>query len=262
MSAREPIEWDAYRPEQQRQVTTTMVEDLKRREEIGRPPRETVHQQNIGPRQEADTLNIVGSGAVSEDVFAPAYPLYDEREWPNSLKLPRGEKWRPPKGFTGRDGATPSAEQKAQWAREEPDGKIAQRLPETYIGIDVDHYGHKRGGDTLTEAEKRWGPLPPTYVSTSRPDGVSGIRIYRIPAGVKLNGNITFPDLGLGDIEIIQNHHRYLVCSPSIHRFTPIPATATTGTSPATGRWGLGVSDVSPPRSMPPQSSMPRRASR
>jgi Bifunctional DNA primase/polymerase, N-terminal len=211
------MEWDANRRGQQCQVTTAMVEDFKRRQEIHHPPRETADQQDIGPRQEADTPNSVGSGGVSEGVFARAYPLYDRREWPNSLKLPRGEKWPPPKGFTGRDGATPSAEQKAQWAREEPDGNIAQRLPETCIGIDVDHYGHKRGGDTLTEAEKRWGPLPPTYVSTSRPDGVSGIRIYRIPEAFKLNGNIAFPDLGLGDIEIIQNHHRYMVCSPSIH---------------------------------------------
>ncbi len=86
-----------------------------------------------------------------------------------------------------------------------------------YIGIDVDHYGNKRGGDTLTEAERRWGPLPPTHVSTSRPDGVSGIRIYRKREGVKLDGNITFPDLGLGDVEIIQYHHRYMMCWPSIH---------------------------------------------
>jgi Protein of unknown function (DUF3631)/Bifunctional DNA primase/polymerase, N-terminal len=149
--------------------------------------------------------------------YAHAYPIYDQWGWPNSLKLQRGKKWPPPKGFTGEDGATPCAEQKAQWAREEPYGNIAQRLPETYIGIDVDHYGDKRGGDTLTEAERRWGPLPPTHVSTSRPDGVSGIRIYRKPEGVKLDGNITFRDLGLGDVEIIQYHHRYMMCWPSIH---------------------------------------------
>jgi hypothetical protein len=182
-----------------------------------RPLHQTAHQQDTRLGQAADTSDAIGPDGFGEGVFARAYPHYDELGWPNSLKLPRGEKFPPPKGFTGRDGATPSADQKAQWAREEPDGNIAQRLPETYIGIDVDHYGYKRGGDTLTEAEKRWGPLPPTYVSTSRPDGISGIRIYRIPKGVNLNGNITFPDLGLGDIEIIQNHHRYMVCSPSIH---------------------------------------------
>ena len=85
------------------------------------------------------------------------------------------------------------------------------------IGIDTDHYGAKRGGDTLAEGENCWGLLPPTYTSTSRDDGISKIRLYRIPKGVKLAGVITFPELGLGDVEIIQPHHRYLVCWPSIH---------------------------------------------
>jgi hypothetical protein len=36
VSAREPMDWDAYRRGQQRQVTASMVEDFKRREEIRR----------------------------------------------------------------------------------------------------------------------------------------------------------------------------------------------------------------------------------
>ena len=96
--------------------------------------------------------------------------MYDERSWTNSLKLPRGKKSPPPKGFTGKEAKSPSAEQKAQWATEEPEGNIAQRMPECVvcdqewfvIGIDVENYGAKRGGLTLAEAERRWGPLPPT----------------------------------------------------------------------------------------------------
>jgi Protein of unknown function (DUF3631)/Bifunctional DNA primase/polymerase, N-terminal len=85
------------------------------------------------------------------------------------------------------------------------------------IGIDTDDYGAKRGGQTLAEAKNRWGALPPTYTSTSRDDGVSKIRLYRIPKGIRLCGNIIFAELGFGDIDIIQPHHRYLVCWPSIH---------------------------------------------
>jgi hypothetical protein len=199
----------------------------------GRPPQETAHQQDTGPRQEADTSNNIGSGGVGAGVYARAYPLYDERGWPNSLKLPPGQKKPPPyrdennakTHYTGKQAETPSAGLKALWAHAEPWGNIAQRMPECVvreqewfvIGIDTDHYGAKRGGLTLQEAEKRWGMLPPTYTSTSRTDGISKIRVYRIPNGVKLAGVITFPELGLGDIEIIQPHHRYLVCWPSIH---------------------------------------------
>ena len=69
----------------------------------------------------------------------------------------------------------------------------------------------------MAEAEKRWGKLPPTYTSTSRDDGISGIRIYKIPNGVKLASLVEFPELELGDIEIIQHHHRYVTSWPSMH---------------------------------------------
>ena len=69
----------------------------------------------------------------------------------------------------------------------------------------------------MAEAEKRWGKLPPTYTSTSRDDGISGIRIYKIPKGVKLASLVEFPELELGDIEIIQHHHRYVTSWPSMH---------------------------------------------
>jgi hypothetical protein len=188
---------------------------------------------NTSHREEADSSNGIGSGGVGEGVYARAYPLYDERGWPNSLKLPPGQKKSPPDRdennakahYTGKQAKTPSAQLKAEWARQEPSGNIAQRMPECVvweqewivIGIDTDHYGGKRGGLTLQEAEKRWGMSPPTYTSTSRDDGVSGIRFYRVPKGTKLKGLISFPELGLGDIELIQRHHRYAVSWPSIH---------------------------------------------
>jgi hypothetical protein len=54
----------------------------------------------------------------------------------------------------------------------------------------VDAYGDKTGGRTLREAEKRWGPLPHTVISSSRDDCVSGIRLYRIPQSIELPGDI------------------------------------------------------------------------
>ena len=103
------------------------------------------------------------------------------------------------------------------WAEEEPGGNLALRLPDGVIGIDVDAYDAKTGAATLAEAERRWGKLPPTYRSTSRDDGISGIRLYRVPPGTQLQTVIRFPELGIGDIEIVQRHHRYVMCWPSIH---------------------------------------------
>jgi hypothetical protein len=158
------------------------------------------------------------------EIYAAAYPIYRDRGWTGTIKLKSrtkgtDENGRPtvPAGFTGRNGGDPSGADCHAWAEEEPDGNIAIRLPDGVIGIDVDAYNGKTGGQTLAEAEKRWGKLPPTYRSTSRDDGISGIRLYRIPTGIELADRITFPDLGLGGIEIIQRHHRFVVCWPSIH---------------------------------------------
>jgi hypothetical protein len=79
------------------------------------------------------------------------------------------------------------------------------------VGIDVDAYDTKTGGQTLKEAETRWGPLPTTYRSSARDDDpVSGIRIFRVPEGVLFKGVIKFDELAIGDIEIVQPHHRFI----------------------------------------------------
>jgi hypothetical protein len=87
------------------------------------------------------------------------------------------------------------------------------------VAFDIDGYGDKTGGKTLQVAQSRWGELPETWINSSRhhEDPVSGHRFFRIPQGVKLDGVISFPELGIGDIEIIQHHHRYAVVYPSIH---------------------------------------------
>lgn len=149
--------------------------------------------------------------------YAEASPRYLAQGWTGVLPLKRGTKFPPPKGTTGRAGADPTTDQIDQWsqARFFRRGGIGLRLPVGVIGIDVDAYDGRTGAETLDEAQARWGVLPDTVWSTSRDDGVSGIRLYR--AAGEFVGVLKFPELGIGDVDIIQHHHRYVVGWPSIH---------------------------------------------
>ena len=75
----------------------------------------------------------------------------------------------------------------------------------------------RRRGHPSQEGESRWGALPPSYRSSSRTDGVSGIKLFKVPPGTVLRDGIGFPELGIGDIDIVQRHHRYVLCWPSLH---------------------------------------------
>jgi hypothetical protein len=156
---------------------------------------------------------------LSATGYADAAPVYLRSGWQGVLPLKRGTKFPPPAGFTGRGKPDPTEEQIAQWAQSDSylNGGLCLRLPDGIIGIDVDAYGTKTGAAALAEAERRWGKLPPTVRSTSRDDGVSGIRLYRVPPGTELVGGIKFPDMEIGDIDIVQHHHRYLNSWPTIH---------------------------------------------
>ena len=149
--------------------------------------------------------------------YAAAKDIYWQAGWRGILLLAPDTKHPPPKGCTGHDGTDPSYPDMCTWAEETPGGNLALRLSDDVVGIDVDAYGTKTGATTLAEAETRWGRLPATFRSSSRDDGISGIKLFRIPAGVQLCGQIEFPELGCGDIEIVQHHHRYAMCWPSIH---------------------------------------------
>jgi hypothetical protein len=165
--------------------------------------------QDTGQQRHEDSDRIYGRGV---------WP-YIAAGWRGVLPLPPAAKSPPPKGFTGYDGAWPTDEQSAAWSKNEPaDANLAIRVNYGVIGIDVDAYGNKAGGRTLEEAEKRWGPLPPTFRSSSRgEDAVSGIRVYRVPEGVLFRPGIKFDDLGIGHVDIIQPHHRHITAWPSIH---------------------------------------------
>lgn len=158
---------------------------------------------------------------VLELTYAGTHGLYRKAGWSGVLPLPPGSKYPPPDGFTGWHGLDPSGSDSQDWIDNYPEyrgtGQLALRMPATAIGIDVDHYGDKRGADTMAEAMRRWGPIPIGAHSSARGDGAAGIWFYRIPKGATLKTRIAFPELGLGHIEIIQRHHRYAVVWPSIH---------------------------------------------
>jgi hypothetical protein len=143
--------------------------------------------------------------------YADTYDAYWAAGWRGVLPLPYRAKKNPPSGFTGSTGTDPSYPDVATWAMDDGERNICLRLPDSVIGIDVDAYGDKPGGTTLALREQQWGPLPTTWRSTSRDDGTSGIRLYRIPTGLKWPGEV-----GPG-IETVRRDHRYVVAWPSVH---------------------------------------------
>jgi hypothetical protein len=74
----------------------------------------------------------------------------------------------------------------------------------------VDAYLDKHGDVSLLALQTELGLLPPTWRSTSRGLGQSGIYLFRVPPG-------RYQDQPAPAIEIIQHHHRYMVVMPSIH---------------------------------------------
>lgn len=147
---------------------------------------------------------------------------YFQAGW-SPLPLPAGQKFPVPDGFTGASGRYVDEPQLKKWigARARvnvgklnyPPGNIALRLPRDVIGVDVDAYGEKAGEATLAAAEADWGPLPPTWVSTSRTDGASGIRLFRVPEGLAWPGELP---QGKG-VELLRWDHRYAIVAPSVH---------------------------------------------
>lgn len=134
---------------------------------------------------------------------------YWDAGWRGILPLPFKNKTWPPTGYTGHSGIDTSF---ADCLTFLDDGQqnICLRMPADIVGIDVDHYNEKTGGNTLAELVEKFGALPPTIMSTSRDDGISGIRLYRIPEGASLPSK-------LDGIEFVQRHHRYAVVWPSVH---------------------------------------------
>jgi len=136
--------------------------------------------------------------------------------WQGVLPLPAGRKWPPPPGWTGYDGEYPSHADVQTWLDDErtAGGNVALRLPRDVLGLDVDAYPGKAGGRTLVDLTERLGPLPPTWSTTARDDGVSGIRLYRV-TGSAVGGHWK-GEAGPG-IEVIAWGHRYAIVPPSVN---------------------------------------------
>lgn len=148
---------------------------------------------------------------TTQQPYADSFQQYLAAGWQSPLPLPTGKKAHPPTGYTGYDADTPSGADCWAWSEDPKKQNIALRLPPGVVGIDVDNYGDKTGGETLTRLVEACGALPATWKSTSRDDSISGIYLFRVPPETRL---VTKLD---GHIEIIQPHHRYLVAQPSLH---------------------------------------------
>lgn len=170
------------------------------------------------------------------------------------LPLPPRSKTWPPVGYTGFKGRPAEPEKVEHWIATKGDGNVALRMPPNMVGIDVDNYGGKAGAATLAAAEAEWGPLPATWRTTSRTDGVSGIRLFRIPEGLQWPGKLPQG----GGVELCPWTHRYVIVAPSIHEdtgqqyhwFSPA-GNQTTGSAVEQGDWEFPALDDLP---MLPQS--------
>lgn len=126
------------------------------------------------------------------------------------LPLPEGQKYPPPKDTTGGKNPRPTTDEALAYL-DDHDGNVCLRAADGVAGIDCDEYGDKHGCATMRAKVAEWGPLPDTYMSTSRdPETGSGIHWFRIPPGAKLKGVVG------RDVEIVQAHHRYAVVAPSV----------------------------------------------
>lgn len=145
--------------------------------------------------------------------YEQAAKEYRALGWLDVLPLPAGKKSHPPTGFTGKRFAhvSPDNDQILAWIKNRGSGNVALRMPANVLGIDVDAYGDKAGLESLTRAMSSFGPLPDTWRVTSRDDGTSGIRFYRVPEGLQWPNQV-----GPG-IETIHRGHRYAVVWPSLH---------------------------------------------
>ena len=154
--------------------------------------------------------------------FGHAAPIYRAKGWLGTLPFRERTKFPPPPGFTGGNGHYPDEAQIERWLCDkyrrsgniglwagpiEIDGKLYELL-----GIDVDHYGEKRGGDSLAELEKKLGKLPLALISSARADGISGIRWFLVPAGLRW-----FESLAGDGIELVWSGCHYGIVWPSIH---------------------------------------------
>lgn len=151
---------------------------------------------------------------MTRDLHQNAADLADKGYGP--LAIPGGQKNPPPVGTTGAD-PTPTYRDWLDALEQDPNRtNLGVRLPPGTVGVDVDGYDLKTGGDTWA-ALNEGDPFPNTIVISARfgpgYDGISGIRLYRLPEGYD---ETTLWGSHAG-IEIIRHGHRYLMGPGAIH---------------------------------------------
>lgn len=150
--------------------------------------------------------------------YGEAALAYIKAGWPEALPIWKGgtrDKQPMVKGYHGREGSWPDDTTARMWAGRYARANIALRLPRWVIGLDVDEYDDKHGFDSLCELQDDLGTLPKTFVSTSRTDGVSGIRLFMLPGDY---ADCAWPSQAAADIEMITWYERYVICGPSVHK--------------------------------------------
>lgn len=151
--------------------------------------------------------------------YAKAARVYFDRGWRGALPMPLTSQAKrfPPSGYTGRNGIFPPSSQVDRWVKSRGDYNVSIRLPDGVVGIDVDAYEGKQGGQTLASLIEElgpWtGPNERLVRSTARPDGVSGIYLFK---AVPPDGQGWRGELGPG-IELVHFGLRYVTAAPSIH---------------------------------------------
>jgi hypothetical protein len=173
----------------------------------------------------------------SKAPFRTAAFWYRSIGWTGTIPVTRrGTKAPLAKGITGHAGVDATDEELLALISEFPTANIGIRLPWNIIGIDVDAYDGRRGSETLIrKAEQLDCPLPTTWRSTAREDGVSGIYLFRARREPK---QVWVTDFGVGSgIEVAQFHHRFATVPPSIHNMLGEQY-----------RWWRGPNLASPPR--------------
>lgn len=153
--------------------------------------------------------------------YADSVDPYRASDLGYPLPIPRGQKANPPPSMTGAYRTEgPTTQEYIKFIGDSPDWNVGLRLAPNVIGIDIDTYDkinfkgeivHKDGITAIRDLEQELGPLPGTYISSSRENPLeSGIRYFSVPEGTKLQS-----DIG-PDVEIIQNTHRYAMVKPSV----------------------------------------------
>jgi hypothetical protein len=142
--------------------------------------------------------------------YASSAPEYLAKGW-SPIPVDPDSKKAEVRGYHG-GSAKPVTEMMVnRWIRRFPDANVALVLPDNVIGIDVDAYDGKPGRKTLEKLISDLGPLPETWVSTARSDGISGIRLYRVKPG------LSWPGQAGPGIDIIHSGNRYVIVTPSLH---------------------------------------------